>query len=327
MTPTAIWHEGLPGADWDEAQAKRGAHFLQGDAWAAFQQARGRTVFYAQGDGWSWLAHTERSRLGELLYCPYGPTVTSPAALEAALGALKLCAKKVRADFIRIEPQGPLTEDDLRKAQLQRAQRDIQPRHTLVKDLARDDAELLREMSSTNRRLYRRAAQAGFTFTASNDPKDIAPFLAMLREVAQRQHITTRTDEYFTTMAEVLLPRRAATIFYALHDNRIVAGCLAFEDATTRYYAHAAAADSARHLQPGPPLMGYLIFDAKNAGKKYFDYYGIAPPDEPNHKWAGFTRLKKSFGGEVKTTLGTWELPVKIVRYHAYRTVRRILHK
>lgn len=324
MAATRIWHEGVPDAAWDKEQTKRGAHFLQGSAWAAFQQARGRNVFYAASDGWSWLAFVEHSKLGSYLYCPYGPTVQSSKALQSAMTALKTCGKKLRVDFVRVEPQGPVNEKDLRALQLHRAHSDIQPRHTLIKELTRDDDALLSEMSATNRRLYRHAARDGFTFQSSHNPKDIAPFLTMMHEVAKRQHITPHRDEYFTKMAETLLPLKAATLFYALHQGQIVASCFAFENAATRYYVHAAAADSARHLRPGVPLMGYLIFDAKAAGKKYFDYYSIAPPDEPNHKWAGFTQLKKSFGGEVKSMLGTWELPVKMVRYHAYRIVRRI---
>ena len=37
--------------------------------------------------------------------------------------------------------------------------------------------------------------------------------------------------------------------------------------------------------------------DAKEKGLKHVDLWGVAPEDQPDHKWAGFTAFKKSFGG------------------------------
>lgn len=323
---SVTWLEDLPPDTWDKAQAKRQAHFLQSSDWAAFQIAQGKKVFYSQDTGWSWMAILETSKLGKYLYCPYGPTVSSAKELAEALSALKHCAKKQKVDFIRIEPRGPLVEKDLRNLHLQHAHRDIQPSYTLIKDLSRPDEKLWAEMSSTNRRLARRAKESGFSFQTSQNPEDIEPLLAMIKETAQRHGVQFFSSQYYKTMADTLLPRNAAKLFYVIYEGKPVAGCVTFEDAHTRYYAHAASAENARRIQPGVPLLGHVIFDAKAEGKKQIDYCGIAPPDQPNHKLAGVTRFKESFGGEVKTTLGTWELPMRIVRYHSYRLVRRIRH-
>jgi lipid II:glycine glycyltransferase (peptidoglycan interpeptide bridge formation enzyme) len=53
----------------------------------------------------------------------------------------------------------------------------------------------------------------------------------------------------------------------------------------------------------------------------------VAPEDQPNHKWAGFTAFKKSFGGREVTYPGTWDLPVKKVRYGAYQLARKAREK
>jgi hypothetical protein len=36
---------------------------------------------------------------------------------------------------------------------------------------------------------------------------------------------------------------------------------------------------------------------------------GIAPTDDPDHKRAGYTRSKRSFGGQVKQYAGMWDPP------------------
>lgn len=311
-----------PPKDWDEIQSNLSAHFLQSRAWALFQEAQGRKVFYGSDKNWSWMAIYESNRLGARLYVPYGPTATSPSALKKAIESLLACATECGVDFVRVEPQAPQVKKVLRSLHAKRAHRDIQPRHTFVKDLDRPDDDLYGEMASTNRRLTRRSKEAGFTFTKSHNPADITIFLDMIHQVAKRTGMQPHSDEYFTLMANTLLPLKAATLFIGKHDGKPVSTCIAFEDFHARYYAHAANAEAARKLQPSVYMMGELIFDAKREGKKQFDFFGVAPPNAgKDHKWAGFTQFKKSFGGRYVEYSGTWEIPVKPARYQAYRLI------
>jgi hypothetical protein len=41
--------------------------------------------------------------------------------------------------------------------------------------------------------------------------------------------------------------------------------------------------------------------------------------DNPDHKRAGYTRFKRSFGGQVKEYAGTSDLPIHAVKYSLYR--------
>jgi len=318
------WHTGTPPEQWGEQQTSLSAHFLQSRGWALFQQQLGKQLFYASDTHWSWIAILEANRFGSRLYVPYGPTATSPVSLKKAISALLACAQAQGVDFIRIEPHAPQAKKTLKQLGAKRAHRDIQPRHTFVKDLDRPDEELYAEMASTNRRLYRRAAEAGFTFRQSYEPADISLFLDMIHQVAARTGMQPHSDSYFQTMAEVLLPLHAASFCVAYHNGQPVAASVVFEDAHTRYYAHAANAESARKLQPGVYLLGHLIFDAKAAGKQHFDYYGVAPPHASRtHTWAGFSLFKRNFGGRDVEYSGTWEIPIKKARYQAYRLLVR----
>jgi lipid II:glycine glycyltransferase (peptidoglycan interpeptide bridge formation enzyme) len=47
------------------------------------------------------------------------------------------------------------------------------------------------------------------------------------------------------------------------------------------------------------PLLWQLISDASTL-VLIFDFWGIAPTDDPDHKRADYTRFKRSFGGQVK---------------------------
>jgi lipid II:glycine glycyltransferase (peptidoglycan interpeptide bridge formation enzyme) len=49
---------------------------------------------------------------------------------------------------------------------------------------------------------------------------------------------------------------------------------------------------------------------------------GASPTDDSDHKRAGYTRFKRSLGGQVKEYAGTWDLPIHAVRYSLYRAAK-----
>ncbi|HEU5187104.1 MAG TPA: peptidoglycan bridge formation glycyltransferase FemA/FemB family protein [Candidatus Saccharimonadales bacterium] len=316
MTP---WHQGIPDSEWDKNLFIQGGHFTQSSHWAAVQSALGKKIFFASGSGWQCLAIFEAGALGSRVYAPYGPTAANARAFDVALSALKQLAKQEQAAYIRVEPHGALTAKQLQVRGLKQAPKDHQPRYTWVQDLAKPQEELLSQMSSTNRNLYRTASKKGLTFKQSRTVGDLPIFLDMIHEVAKHTGIKPYGDQTFQAIASALLPRNAAKLYIASHNNKPVASALVYDSPTTRYYAHAASYHEARKLHPGSPLLSTMIFDAKAAGQTEFDFFGIAPPHQPNHRWSGFTHFKQSFGGHAKTYLGTWELPTKTLHYAAYR--------
>ncbi|HXH26653.1 MAG TPA: peptidoglycan bridge formation glycyltransferase FemA/FemB family protein [Candidatus Acidoferrum sp.] len=313
-----MWSETAPD-DWRTIQQNLNAHFLQSSEWAEFQRALKRKVLFASGEGWSWMAILEKGQLGSRLYCPYGPTANSWQAFTKALSVLTACAKIQHVAYVRVEPQTPLEEADFSDFKLVKAHRDIQPRYTFVKDLTRPENELLAEMSATNRNLYRTAGNKGLRFRSSIHPDEVAIFLGMIHEVAGRNDIVVHGDWYYKRMVEALMPLGALKLYIAEADGQPVASSLVFDSPTTRYYAHAANYAAARKLHPGTPLLAHMIFDAKAAGQTHFDFFGVSPPDEPSHRWAGFTQFKESFGGEVVDMHGTWEISVNKIFYNTYR--------
>lgn len=302
-------------------------HFLQSPAWGRFQEQLGRTVVTDSGEGWRYLAVLETGTLNTRLYCPYGPEVASPEALDAALASLKKQADTHHVTFLRIEPTGTTSEGDLQKRGLKRVTYlQLQPEHTQIIDLSPTEDEIVAQMHQNNRNLYRNYAKKGLAIKQSNDPADITILTSLLHGVAARNHITVHNDEYFKAQAEALMPTGEATLFYVEFEGKPIAASLAYDSDSTRYYAHAAADDSYRKLGAGTALLAYLIIDAKRCGKTTFDLYGIAPNDDPAHKWAGFTKFKKSFGGTSLAYVGAWDLPLKPFGYFLYRlyqTVRR----
>jgi lipid II:glycine glycyltransferase (peptidoglycan interpeptide bridge formation enzyme) len=312
------WHQGIPDTNWDRDLFKQKGHFLQSSHWAAFNEALGKTVYYGRNDGWQCLVIVEPSRTGTRLYCPYGPTATDEKSLMDCFRELTRLARKHKALFARVEPFLTKQKVSLSDFKLKRALKDIQPPQTWEINLRHTEEQIMGEFTPTNRNLYRTAANKGLNFRASDDPAEMHIFLQMIHDVAQHTGMKPHDDEYYQTMADVLLPRKAAKLYIAEHEGNPVAAAFVFDSPNTRYYAHAGNLLSARKLHPGAPLLATMIFDAKKQDQGHFDFVGVAPVGVDNHPWEGFTKFKRSFGGEYKFYLGTWELPTHPF-YRLYR--------
>lgn len=302
--------------------------FLQSDAWARFQQDLGHEVFRSSGPGYSFLATLEGGRLGRYLYCPYGPEAESPEALTAALAELKDLARAHRCLFVRVEPTDPRSfpegadpAADLERRGLHFSPRQIQPSHTWMVDLTQDEDTILKSMGSTNRNLHRNIHKKGVSFVASSDPADVAHLARFLDQTAQRVGFNRQKDDYLMQLGASLLPQGDATLYLVMLEGRPIGASLAYDSEDTRTYAHASMDGEHRRLRANNPMVTRMILDAKAKGLSRFDMFGIAPDDQPDHEWAGFTQFKKSYGGYAVTYPGTWDLPVHELAYRAFTGV------
>lgn len=306
------------------------ANILQSPEWARFQQSIGHRVIQANGPGWRYLATVEGGRTGRYLYCPYGPEADSPHTFDAALADLTAQAEAHRCWFVRVEPinghpvDGLETpEASLKRRGMKLAPRQVQPGHTQLIDLRKDAKDLLKDMKSTNRNLYRNIHKKGVSIERSEDPADVRYLLTFLDATAKRRNFNRQHDDYLRAVAESLMPAGAASLYLAKLDGEPIAASLVYDSEDTRTYAHAATDQTHRKLSAGIPLVVTMIMDAKEKGLTWFDLFGTAPEGAgPEHEWYGFTTFKKSFGGEPVSYPGTWDLPVSRAGYTAYGAVR-----
>ena len=298
-------------------------HFLQSDEWAKFQKVLGNTVIERSGDGWQYHAILERGdgkigRQFKRLYTPYGPSYTNEAALEAALQDLEKQAKKHDVDYVRVEPLCLDPTDQVATTNgYKRLAHSFQPSLTLIIDINRPFADVLADMSKTNRYLWNRRARNNLRFRISYETEDLEAFLMMMNETSQRTRASFRREQYYELLLESLGPTKNIGVAYAYHEDEVLVGVLFADDfvAKTRYYLYAGSFDKARKFSANAPLVVYLLHEAQNSGIKNFDFFGVAPASATDHRWAGFSKFKRSFGGTERAFAGTWEKPIKKGRY------------
>lgn len=300
-------------------------HFLQSKKWEAFQHSLNKKVITDKGDGWSYMALFEKGKINSRLYVPYGPTITKKGALAAALQSLKEQAKLTGATFIRIEPVGDISPNELRRHGLKRVAY-IQPEATSIIDLRQPRNDILNNMSSTNRNYYNNYASKGLSIKTSTNPDDISILTNLLATVASKNKIRVQNHAYLKKQAESLIAQQAGLIYYAVYDNQPIACAFVHDSETTRYYAHAASDYEHRKLNASSILISKMMLDAQDNSMTSFDLSGIWLEPGTNKSHAGITSFKRSFGGKDVTYNGTYELPVRPLQYALYHMLRLLTH-
>lgn len=300
--------------DWDVELQRSGGHFLQSRAWQRVQAALGYEVVAERGAGWQWSGSVRAGRFPRYVYVPYGPAGTD---LAAAIASITEAARSRALDFARIEPLSAPPHDVLAVARARRAT-SVQPRWTWLLDLGPSEEELRRGLSAGHRGSINAATRRGLEIARSAGD-DAEPLIELQRLAAGRDGFRGQDADYYRTVLRVLVPLGAASLYIASAGSRAVAAAVCFDFDGTRYYAHAASdPDTGRKLGAAAPLVWQMILDARSAGMRYFDFWGVAPPGASHHRWAGFTRFKQAFGGRLVERPGAWELPIRSLRHRVF---------
>ena len=276
--------------DWEQLQEQLGGHLLQSAPWAKFQAAMGRKLAgRVKVEGGSAQAFLMSEAGIKYLWVPYGPTVadkTGAKLLERSTW------QSSGVDFIRFEPMGAVREPELLQAGAIPSM-ELNPAHTMLIDLTKSEEELRGDLTAGHRNAINGAARRGLSFELG-DETDVTRLLDFIHQTGRRKHFRPHPDSYYQQMMKVLGPAGVAKIYVAKHGGRTIAVAVVFDYQGTRIYAHAAADPAARQLQAAVPLVWYLLLEAKQAGMKQLDLWGVAAADAPpNHPWTAFRSLNE----------------------------------
>lgn len=340
-------------AQWNAFAAANGGGFLQSWEWAAFQESLGRSVFRfrldeskisgSQGGSSDVAAQCtvieHALPMGKkYLYVPMGPIVRldgdAASRYAACARALADVMSRTGGVFTRIEPPYSVASRTLSPGDLSsrgfRYHGSVQPKHSNVVALTKDEDTLLKEMHPKTRYNIRLSEKKGVTVRVADPDRyaeDMARFWSLLEETSSRDGFHTHERKYYETMLNVLSASTdgglRVKLYLAEHEGDTLAGALVAEFGDTVTYLHGASATNKRALMAPHALHWRIIMDAKANGFAKYDLWGVAPTDEGAHSWQGITRFKRGFGGDRVEYLGAWDLPSKGVWYTLYRLARR----
>ncbi len=243
------------------------------------------------------------ARRGRYLEIPCGPLVdwSDKTAVAAIFRKISETAHAEKCVFARIRPQLPATEKNiqiLRDLGLKKAPMHLAAEHTVMIDLAPTEEKLLANMRRQTRYEVRRAEKLGITVSRDNSE-------AIFKEFHQVQVETAKRQGFVPPSLAVLLAEREAFgkniwIYTAkTKEGKPVAYGMIIRSGREGDYYEAASTDLNRKLPGAYALLWQAMRDLKKDGAERFNLWGIAPKNQPNHRYAGVTTFKTGFGGDT----------------------------
>ena len=343
MTLTIDHH--LPDADWDAFVERRAdGHVLQTSAWAKlksrFGWSAGRVAVLDREQavaGATVLFRRLPLGLGAIAYVPKGPLVDWDNAplVSALFDGLDTLCRAHRACVLKLEPDSKESSSFAlcSSSFVPRSGPSsfVQPRRTILLDLAKTEDELLAAMHQKTRYNIRLAARKGVIVRAGTTD-DLPAFNMLMQATGERDGFGVHSAEYYRAAFELFVPHDWARLFVAdIVDASPsvgpVAAIMVFAFGSKAWYMYGASSNEHRERMPNHALQWEAIRWAKSRGCATYDLWGVPDEDgatlearylERDDGLWGVYRFKRGFGGRLVRYVGAFDHVYNPLLYRAY---------
>lgn len=312
--------------------------FLQSPAWIDFNRRYGHKIWMLglfesdQLVSTAFVLKLEAKR-GRFLFCPHGPQ-----AKQLTLEYLKIwteywrqLAAQEACGFVRISPIVDDTEAN--RAIFQAAGYRLAPMHmhaelTSVLDIT-GTVDVVRKRIKKNARYDLRKAeellQQG-TLTVETAATITLEMYEVYRQTFTRGAFVPFSREYLQSELEAFASRQSCELLLIRYKQQLISwGLIVFFG--QRAFYHQGANVLVKGM-PAPTLLQWLaIQTARSRSCLTYDFWGVAPLDNPRHPWWGISRFKRSFGGQDVAHLPAQDLIVNPWQYWPTWLVETIRRK
>jgi len=303
--PTDRWKE------WDDfLEATPDAGFMQASWWADFRVTTGFEHFGAiLRDGREIVGGAMVQRLSYddescFYYIQDGPVTPADESIggevyEAVLEAIEAhrVTETRTVSHLRIEPRWRRLPEFASGLLTPARDRYVEPRKSLWIDLRPPEEEILGRMKPKGRYNIRVAQRHGVVVVEDTSERGVADFIGLYEETSYRQGFGAKPPCYFRPLVGLLSSLGRGALFFAEHRGRRLAGALVvyFGRRATYFYGGSSVAE--RQVM-APYLLHFEIMRrCKSMGHEWYDLWGVAPENQPDHPWQSISGFKRKLGG------------------------------
>lgn len=298
--------------------------FLQSFAWGEVIAESGNEVLrLAVLDKGAWMAVTTITQSGlpggfAYWYSPRGPVFKSGLSDQKRREVVESLAGYLRSNFSktifwRLEPDKPVDGIKLKKTGY------IQPSQSLLLDLDQSLGDVLGAMHQKTIYNIRLAEKKGIELKQAGQ-ENLEEFLRLMEVTSKRDGFRGHSARHYQAILEK--GGEAVRLYLASLDGKyFAAGIFSFFGGQATYI-HGASDNENRELMAPYLLHWRAMAEAKAAGCRLYDFYGIDA-----RKWPGVTRFKRGFGGRELSYPGTFDYVFKPSAYLAYNLIRSLRKK
>lgn len=307
-------------ADWRARFKKHPeANLLQSPEWGAVNAVKGDMPLFAPcgKDGFV-LGIARNAKRGRYIEIPGGPILdwTDEETVAETFAKLKRLATRLDCGFIRLRPQLPDTPENhqmLEKYGCQPGLMHLGAQNTVMVDLTRSEDEILASFRRQTRYEVRQSIKQEIIVEKSTNLKMFREFHDIQQETAKRQHFVP--PDFKELSAEHFAFKDNAVIYIAkTKDGEPIAYGLIIKSGVEGDYFEAASTDLGHEYPGAYAIQWQAIRDLKTEGYERYNLFGIAPPNQPNHRYAKVTTFKTGFG-EVKNFMPAQDIVINQMKY------------
>lgn len=304
------------------------ANFLQSWQWGVFHQSLGKkalryVVFRDQQAVALYQLVKEKAKRGNYLTCAGGPLFDwkDESLRTFVLNHIKNCARSEAVAFVRFRPQAQMTPELL--STLKENNCRLAPMHltadlTLQLDLQQPDENILMQMRKNTRYEIKRVDKLGITTALSTNPDDIRLFYDIQCQVAKRHNFVPFSYEFLFEQFRTFSETDNVALISSYKENVLLASAFIIFYNGEAVYHYGVSTEQNNKLPGSYACQWRAIQEAKSRGCTRYNFWGIAPEDQPDHRFAGVSLFKRGFGGSEVEYLPAHDIPVTPLYWLTY---------
>jgi len=193
-----------------------------------------------------------------------------------------------------------------------------EPRNTLWIDLRSSEEAILSQMKPKGRYNVRVAQRHGVSVIEDNSEQGLADFLRIYKRTVARQEMRNKPPGYFRTLVPMLSSFQRGSIFFAEYGGvRLATAVVVYFGRRATYFF---GGSLVRHREVMAPYLLHfeIMRRAKATGYEWYDLWGVAPQNLPNHRWRDISIFKRKFGGVEIQLAPTLDYVYDMATYERY---------
>jgi len=243
-------------------------------------------------------------KIFKILYAsiPYGHLIGEKSYY---LAFLKLLEKEFRGRGI---DQVRITESPFLESYQPEFFKPISAKCSLL-DLRGFDKERLWDgYRSEVRRAIRKAQKHGLSIRRATSRNEVEIFYQLYLSSMERNRAMAKYPlHWFEALYEILIQQKKADIFFAIKDDKYIAGVVLIYSTTTYHYLHNGSMEAYLESRPNDLIVDYIIQKGVEEGKTTLDFMGSDPGD------LSLLRFKEKWGSQSK------DIYTYVKDYHPFR--------
>lgn len=315
------------------------SNFLQSYNWGVFQESLGKKVLrfslnQEERVVGAFQVVKEAAARGPYLSVAGGPLIDwqNPDMVSIVVDKLKQLAGQESCWFTRFRPQAidnPKLTSLLCQLGVKKSPMHLTADLTLQLDLTLSLEEILKQMRKNHRNLIKRAERDGITTEVSTNPEFVKEFDHWQQYLAKKHNFVPFSFEYLDKQFKTFASDGQAYFVSSYLGDKLLASAYLIIYNQEAVYHYGISTPENDKLPGSLATQWRAIGLAKELGCKKYNFWGVAPDGDKNHRFAGVSMFKRGFGGEEVHYLPAHDIVVSPMYFFTkiFESIRKVRRK